>query len=299
MSPSRATRLPRSPYTLCVWAFLCVVGLHAAASDTLARGPWESEVSGPATARVRLLDGGMEAAGAHLVGIEMRLAEGWSTYWRTPGEAGMPLRIDWSRSANLKGAAIAWPAPRQRRMAERDVNVYDGAVILPVWVSATDPSRAVDLRLDLAYGICSEVCIPASASLTLTIPPRRGDAETSPYHALLTGALESVPATASTDAASISGTLLTDGDGATWLIADLPLPWTRGEGLTAFVEGPGGIVFAHPEIVGEGDDRRASLRARLSRGRFAANSRSDLRVTLVQGDESVELRVPVTIAASR
>ena len=67
--------------------------------------PWSS-VDGAA---IRLLPGKAPAAGP--AGIEIKLAEGWKTYWRSPGDAGIPPTFDWSKSQNLGSIAVLWPAP--------------------------------------------------------------------------------------------------------------------------------------------------------------------------------------------
>ena len=47
------------------------------------------------------------------IGFQIRLAQGWKTYWRSPGDAGMPPQLDWSESQNLEDAEILWPAPKR------------------------------------------------------------------------------------------------------------------------------------------------------------------------------------------
>ena len=46
-----------------------------------------------------------------MAAVEIRLAPGWHTYWRVPGEAGIPPRFDWSGSQNLAAVAYEWPRP--------------------------------------------------------------------------------------------------------------------------------------------------------------------------------------------
>jgi len=134
-------------------------------------GALEGAWDGPAEGEVRLLaataaagpDGRLEA------GIEFRLAPGWKTYWRDPGEAGVPPRFDWSRSDNVAAAEVAWPAPKRVAFDGLDSYVYGNGTILPVAVRLARPGEAASLRLGLEFGVCREVCIPVAAELVLDL----------------------------------------------------------------------------------------------------------------------------------
>ncbi len=114
--------------------------------------------------KARLVSGG-----AGLAGVEIVLDAGFKTYWRQPGDAGLPPRFDWAGSENLAGAEIAWPAPARSDDAGGVAYSYHDRVLFPVRVKAQDPARPVRLRLKAEYGVCKEICIPASAELTLLL----------------------------------------------------------------------------------------------------------------------------------
>lgn len=118
--------------------------------------------------RVRLLSGGPEGHG-RLAGIEIVLDRGFKTYWRQPGESGLPPRFDWSASANAASIAVLWPAPRRLEDAGGVAYVYADRVVLPVRVTPADPRKPVDLRLAFDYGVCKEICIPARAEIAATL----------------------------------------------------------------------------------------------------------------------------------
>jgi DsbC/DsbD-like thiol-disulfide interchange protein len=105
-------------------------------------------------------------------GIEIRLKQGWHTYWRYPGDAGVPPRFDWSGSENLAFAEVRWPAPARLvdRNGAKSIG-YSGNVIFPVAVRAANPALAVKLKLKLDFAVCEKLCIPADAELVLTVPP--------------------------------------------------------------------------------------------------------------------------------
>jgi len=122
--------------------------------------------------QARLIAGLSEEA-AHLAGIEIRLADGYKTYWRHAGDSGLPPEIDWSESANVADITLAFPVPGRFQDASGIFFGYDDAVTFPLHVTPQDPARPVDLQVSLSYGVCKDVCIPAFATLSLTLEPGR------------------------------------------------------------------------------------------------------------------------------
>jgi len=122
-------------------------------------------------ARVRLLAGPPAAEGAksYLAGVELMLGEGWKTYWRTPGDAGVPPSFDWAGSVNLDRAEVLYPAPVRMHEPAAETIGYRNSVVFPVEVLPADAGKSVELHLTVAFGICRDICIPAEASLTLPL----------------------------------------------------------------------------------------------------------------------------------
>jgi DsbC/DsbD-like thiol-disulfide interchange protein len=132
--------------------------------------------------RARLVGGG------GMAGVELQLPEGWKTYWRTPGEAGgVAPAFDWSGSSNLAGAEVLYPAPKRFSDRSGDTIGYKDTITFPVRLIAKDASRPIDVQLALDYGVCKDICVPAEAKLSLSVPP---DA---PLPAELAEALKTVP----------------------------------------------------------------------------------------------------------
>jgi DsbC/DsbD-like thiol-disulfide interchange protein len=102
-------------------------------------------------------------------GIEIRLAPGWKTYWRYPGDSGVPPRFDFSRSDNVATLDVLWPAPQRFADEEGNSIGYKGDVILPLRIVAKDAGKPALLRLKLDYAICEKLCVPAEASAELSI----------------------------------------------------------------------------------------------------------------------------------
>ena len=106
--------------------------------------------------------------------IEIALDPGFKTYWRSPGESGLPPAFDWAGSENLSAAEVLWPAPHRFEDAGGVAYGYKDRVLLPVRVSPNDAAKPLRLALKLDYGVCKDICIPAQASLALA--PRPGEA---------------------------------------------------------------------------------------------------------------------------
>ena len=115
--------------------------------------------------RIRLISGGPQGE-YWLAGVEIVLDEGFKTYWRNPGESGLPPRFDWSGSENAANVEIKWPAPERHEDAAGVAYTYSKRVILPVLAKATDPGKPIKLAVTVEYGICKDICIPAQAELS-------------------------------------------------------------------------------------------------------------------------------------
>ena len=124
---------------------------------------------------VRLIAGALASSTGQsrlLAGLEMRLSEGWKTYWRHPGDdGGLPPAFDWSAARNLKAARVLYPAPQRLKSSTGMSIGYMSNVVFPIEIEAVDATRPIELVLNLEYGICREICVPAEARMRLTIAP--------------------------------------------------------------------------------------------------------------------------------
>jgi DsbC/DsbD-like thiol-disulfide interchange protein len=102
-------------------------------------------------------------------GLEIALAPGWKTYWRLPGESGVPPQFEWTGSANLKTVTVGWPAPRRYHDAAGETIGYLDRVVFPLRVEPVDAAAPVDLKLSLFYAVCKDICIPAVEELSLKL----------------------------------------------------------------------------------------------------------------------------------
>ena len=137
-----------------------VLGLPAFAD------PFSTDWAQTAKSQARLI-----AAGRDLAGFEIALSPGAITYWRDPGDAGLPPTLDFSASDNVASVETLFPAPR--RIAEADGGEafgYEGGVVFPLRVKPRDPEKPMTLRLNADFAVCEKVCLPAKAHLALELP---------------------------------------------------------------------------------------------------------------------------------
>jgi DsbC/DsbD-like thiol-disulfide interchange protein len=227
--------------------------------------------------RVRLIAGG-ERGGQVLAGIQIVLDDGFKTYWRTPGEAGLPPRFDWSGSRNAAAFDIRWPAPTRTEDAGGVAYGYGAQVILPVLVTPVDPAQPVELSLKLDFGVCKDICIPAQAELNLAL-----SGETGTHRAAIERALAVVPRQQAL--------------GADRELAILEAKPFAGEkpSLSVRVRAPAG---AKPVLFAEGPDdwylsttpapESESFTVTVDERPKDASGKVLLRLTLVAGDEAIE-----------
>ena len=132
--------------------------VHASSSDWF-------ETEG---ARVRLVTTGKSAADGTLRGIlDIELKPGWKTYWRDPGDAGVPPTLDVSANPNIVSAELDFPAPQRHDEGDFQWAGYDYPVALPVTFTLKDPAGPATIDADVFLGVCETICVPVQAKLAL------------------------------------------------------------------------------------------------------------------------------------
>jgi DsbC/DsbD-like thiol-disulfide interchange protein len=130
-----------------------------------------SILAGPALAmerpyRVSLIGDAYDGA-SWRTGVLIELEKGWKTYWRMPGEAGIPPEFAWKTSAPAE-IEVLFPAPARYEDASGQTVGYEREVIFPVTVTAPG-QPAVKLDLSLFFAVCKDICIPAQAEAAIEL----------------------------------------------------------------------------------------------------------------------------------
>jgi DsbC/DsbD-like thiol-disulfide interchange protein len=121
----------------------------------------------------------------------MRLNPGFKTYWRHPGDSGVPPSFRFEGSRNLKSARVHFPAPRRFADGAGGFSIgYDGPeILLPLAITPVDPAKPVELVMEADYAVCEKMCVPASGKASLLLS---ADGK-SPFHDALDVAMSRVP----------------------------------------------------------------------------------------------------------
>jgi DsbC/DsbD-like thiol-disulfide interchange protein len=117
---------------------------------------------------VRLFQAGFDGE-VWQVGLEILLPGEWKTYWRVPGDAGVPPEFNWAESRNLTSVDISWPAPARYRDNAGESIGYKHHVVFPLSVEPADSTQPVHLKLNLFYAVCDDICVPAQAKVDLEL----------------------------------------------------------------------------------------------------------------------------------
>jgi DsbC/DsbD-like thiol-disulfide interchange protein len=155
-------------FTIPAMVLVGIACVSSVASAQDASG-WDSQ---PHTA-ARLIAGALSKSTAAPIlraGVELKLDPGWHTYWRDPGDTGVPPTFDFSGSDNVRSATVLWPAPERFSDGAGGTSIgYVDHVILPLQVAPIDAAKQPRLHLKLGYAICGNLCVPAEANLQLAL----------------------------------------------------------------------------------------------------------------------------------
>ncbi|MDP1584754.1 MAG: protein-disulfide reductase DsbD family protein [Bradyrhizobium sp.] len=122
-----------------------------------------------------LVTGDSKAGGREFwIGVRLNLGEGWKTYWKSPGDAGLPTEFDWSGSSNIVDAEVNWPAPSRLSILGFETVGYTWEVLFPVRIKVRDPAIETRIGLKLAVYACSTICVREERTLAATIQPGVG-----------------------------------------------------------------------------------------------------------------------------
>jgi DsbC/DsbD-like thiol-disulfide interchange protein len=151
---------------LALIAFAALV-LPAHAAET----PWQEIAP---DVRLRLISSDILAPdGTTTVGLELDMPQGTKTYWRVPGEGGLPTQLDIAGSTGVTGHQFVWPYPQIEQVSGLTDFVYRGPTVLPIRLSLS--GERADLKASVVMGVCSDICVPAMASFSLPLDLVRPD----------------------------------------------------------------------------------------------------------------------------
>lgn len=283
--------------TTSIAAFLLAPVLFAAAMSGAASQQAVSGWSQGAKSAIRLIAGGAGKDGSLRAGIEIRLAGGFKTYWRTPGDSGVPPRFDWSASENVGSITVNWPAP-VRFGEEPDTAIgYVSDVVLPVSVRAASPDKPVKLVLRLDYAVCEKICIPAAGAAELVL----GSALTSETDRIAdfrSRVPVSQPKPAGEGVPGVGEVTVLQGPGNRVALQVVINGTDKSAPGDIFVEGPDNWAFGRPEFRPAADNRTVAVVEVTDRPKSVTGP-VPLVITLTGSGQATETRLDLDISPAR
>lgn len=222
--------------------------------------------------------------GTHMAALHLRLAGGWKTYWRAPGDAGIPPRFDWAGSHNLAGVRMHWPRPSVFDTAGLRTIGFADELVLPLEFSLRDPSAPARISASVELGVCETICIPVTLRLSGELPAG-GQAD-----ARILAALADRPKPAREAGLSRADCGVEPISDGLRVTARLEMP-SIGRNEVAVFELPDATVWiSEATSRREGPQLLAEAEMVAESGAPFALDRSDLRITVLGDDRAVELR---------
>lgn len=208
---------------------IAILSVAFAAGEVRAEdaSPWQRD----AHSALRLLAGSRSGT-VLLGGVSIQLQPGWHTYWRTPGDSGVPPRFDFSKSDNVEAVTVLWPAPHKFDDGAGGTSLgYLKQIVLPLRIVAKNADKPVTLRADINYAVCEKLCIPVDANAELSFA-----SVASTEDGTLSEALNAVPKPANVGDPNPLTVLDVKRDGKVNVLVDVSAPDSKD--LDLFVEGP-------------------------------------------------------------
>lgn len=237
----------------------------------------------PVTAQV--LPGWIQADGTRIAAVHLALEPGWKTYWRAPGDAGIPPSFDWSGSDNLHTVSVSWPTPKVFKDNGMRSIGYSDDLVIPITLAPQRSDEPVRLQLTMDIGVCSDICIPHRVTFDETITSR----ETRPTPAIAAALAQSPYSAREAGVKSAKCKIEPTQDGLR-IEARVSVPPTGGTEVIVIEPGLDDVW------VGESDTRRTggeviavSEMIHVNGGPIALD-RSAIRITVLGSNHAVDIR---------
>lgn len=233
-------------------------------------------------AELEVLDGGLTSRGTYQAALRLTLPDGWKTYWRAPGEAGIPPGFSWRGSRNLGAVAFTWPAPEVFSTGGIHSIGYENELVLPVEITPKDPNRPVRLKGRMEFGVCKDVCVPADASFDHKVDASAG------RHPAIAAAIASRPYSAQEAGVTSASCRMQPIEDGFRVEAHITMPSAGGQEYAVIEPGAPGLYLAGSGTSRQGGTLVATAEF-LTEGGAVALDRSRMRITVLGADRAVDI----------
>lgn len=264
--------------SLCA-ALAATLPAHAGPADATANVRARDVVS------AEVLPGWRTAQGTHMAALRLRLADQWKTYWRAPGEAGIPPSFDWSGSDNLQAVQVHWPQPTVFDLNGLRTLGYTRELVLPIEFTPQSPDAPMALVTRIELGLCRDVCMPVTLELDALLSAAGGPRDTA-----ITAALAARPQTAQEAGLKAIRCRVEPIHDGLRLTAQIEIPDLGGSEMAVFELGDPDIWVSEAQSQRQGRHLTAVAELVPPSGAPFALDRSSVRITLLGEKGAVDLR---------
>lgn len=277
------TRPNRDPLT--PWRAICIASVAAmiwlAVLQPSGAAESEPHVSAISTARLISAENGVLPDTRYIsAGLAVTLEDDWKTYWRSPGEVGLPPEITWEGSENIADVQVLFPAPTRFRAFGIENFGYEKAVTFPLQVTLAEPGLPAQLNAQASLLVCADICVPEQFELSLPLPASSGVDSASA--GLIAAAAAQVPEAPEAQGVTLSSAALTDDGTALVVSVNALRTWQNPD---IFPEMGDFTAFGRPDIRVEG----GTLWAQLPILSDPVTDPLALRLTLTDGPLALDL----------
>ncbi|MEO1138888.1 MAG: protein-disulfide reductase DsbD domain-containing protein [Pseudomonadota bacterium] len=234
---------------------------------------------------VTVLPGWRADDGSHMAALHLDLGPGWKTYWRAPGDAGIPPVFNWYGSRNVARVDVQWPSPKVVPQFGYLTIGYDQDVILPLRVTPTARGGDAALKGRIEIGVCKDVCVPITVNVAQDLPKVAKNPDPS-----IVAALAARPFTASEAGVRGVECRLSPAKDGLALTAKITMPKLSGSEMAVFEPRDSSIWVAPAKTKRQGNTLVAQTTLQHVQGRSFALDRSALRITVLGQGSAVDIQ---------
>ena len=235
-------------------------------------------------AQIDVIPGWQTPSGTHMAGIRVTLQPGWKTYWRAPGDAGIPPQFSWDGSENIVSAQYHWPTPQVfDQLGMRSIGYYD-SLVLPIELTQVDANVPIQMSGQITIGVCEDICVPVSVPFNASLPTdgRRDGA--------ITASLLNQPISAAEGQVSAVTCSITPFDSGLTVTATLSMPSTGSNESVVIEAGNPEVWVSQPDTSRSGDTLQATVDMIHATSNSFALDRSAIRITVLGSSHAVDVQ---------
>ncbi|WP_300036595.1 protein-disulfide reductase DsbD domain-containing protein [uncultured Roseobacter sp.] len=237
----------------------------------------------PVTAQV--LPGWVKTDGTRVAALHLSLAPGWKTYWRAPGDAGIPPAFDWAGSSNLSSVGISWPAPSVFDQNGMRSIGYENELIIPLTITPRSPGKPVRLSVDMDLGVCSDICVPYELEFEATL-----DSDASRPTPAIAAALAQMPYSAREAGVTSATCRVEPTEDGIRLEARVSMPSAGGQEVAVIEPGVPGVWVSEADTRRNGNSVVAVSEMIHADGGAIALDRKAIRITVLGSSHAVDIQ---------